>query len=555
MSASSKKKLRREQNAAQLTEKQVQEQNEAKKLKNYTLIFTIAIALVLVASIVTIAITGVGSTGIFERNTKALIVGEHELSAADLNYYYMDVIYRTHGEWSQYYGDYMSLFLQISEGLDLNKPLDKQQYHTEDKTWADHFAEAAVEEAKNMLALYDHAVANNRTLTEEELADVEETIMAMETEATLIRGFNNLPDYLKAMYGRGATVEGFREYLKTLTLVQLYYSENYDAFTYEDADLRKQDSENPSKYSNYNFTYFQVDPSAFILCTASPDDKEHKHTEEELSAALTAAEAAAKSLVASKATNVDQLNKAIKELEQYKDSTAKAVHSEHTAYSNISTTIADWLTEEGRKEGDIAALPHETTTTAEDGTETTKVTSYYVVIFHSVEDNKVNMVDIRHILIPIENAKTDDSGNTVYSEEDKAAALEKINTIKAEYDASEKTEEIFAELAKKNSKDGSASIGGLYENVYPHQMVSAFNDWCFDANRKPGDVEVVETEYGYHLIYFVKTQNVQYRDYLIENELRAVDAEEWFNSVTESKPFTVIDLSRLDLDLIMGTGI
>ena len=52
MSASTKKKLRREQNAAQLTEKQLQEQKEAKKLKKQTLIFTVAIALILVASIV-----------------------------------------------------------------------------------------------------------------------------------------------------------------------------------------------------------------------------------------------------------------------------------------------------------------------------------------------------------------------------------------------------------------------------------------------------------------------------------------------------------------------
>ena len=44
MSASAKKKLRKEQNAAQLTEKQLKQQKEAKKLKLYTTIFVVAIA-------------------------------------------------------------------------------------------------------------------------------------------------------------------------------------------------------------------------------------------------------------------------------------------------------------------------------------------------------------------------------------------------------------------------------------------------------------------------------------------------------------------------------
>ena len=47
MSASSKKKLRKEQNAAAMTEKQLQEQKEAKKLRLYTGIFAVAIAVMI----------------------------------------------------------------------------------------------------------------------------------------------------------------------------------------------------------------------------------------------------------------------------------------------------------------------------------------------------------------------------------------------------------------------------------------------------------------------------------------------------------------------------
>ena len=33
-------------------------------------------------------------------------------------------------------------------------------------------------------------------------------------------------------------------------------------------------------------------------------------------------------------------------------------------------------------------------------------------------------------------------------------------------------------------------------------MVDAFENWCFDANRNPGDTGIVETTYGYHVMYF-----------------------------------------------------
>ena len=52
MSASSKKKLRKEQEAAALTEKQLAEQKEAKKLKLYTAAFVIVLVALLVVAVV-----------------------------------------------------------------------------------------------------------------------------------------------------------------------------------------------------------------------------------------------------------------------------------------------------------------------------------------------------------------------------------------------------------------------------------------------------------------------------------------------------------------------
>lgn len=34
-------------------------------------------------------------------------------------------------------------------------------------------------------------------------------------------------------------------------------------------------------------------------------------------------------------------------------------------------------------------------------------------------------------------------------------------------------------------------------------MVDAFETWALDPDRKTGDVDIVQTQYGYHIMYFV----------------------------------------------------
>ena len=76
----------------------------------------------------------------------------------------------------------------------------------------------------------------------------------------------------------------------------------------------------------------------------------------------------------------------------------------------------------------------------------------------------------------------------------------------------EATEESFAQLAKEHSQDpGSSEEGGLYDLVYQGEMVETFDAWCFDESRKPGDTGVVETEFGYHIMYFVYGADEWYR--------------------------------------------
>ena len=126
-----------------------------------------------------------------------------------------------------------------------------------------------------------------------------------------------------------------------------------------------------------------------------------------------------------------------------------------------------------------------------------------------IEKDDSVYVDVRHILVTPVGGTTDDEGNTTYSDEEWEAARLEAQALLDAWLAGDATEESFGELATLNTADpGSADNGGLYTYVAEGEMVPAFNDWCFDPERKTGDYDLVKTEYGYHVMYFVQAQSV-----------------------------------------------
>jgi len=233
MSASSKKKLRKEQNFVQLTEKQLAEQKEAKKLKINTIIFTVVILAVLVTGIVVMALSAFNSSGIAERNTTAMTVGEHKLTAAELNYFFMDGINNFYREWYNSYGDYAATYMMFMMGLDVTQPLDKQVYDEEaGTTFADYFSDAAVNSAVSAYSAYDLALEAGNQLTDADKETIELTMSSLTTNA-MLGGYGSAEDYLKAMYGKGATEKTFRKYLEVINMSNAFLSQTYEGFTYE----------------------------------------------------------------------------------------------------------------------------------------------------------------------------------------------------------------------------------------------------------------------------------------------------------------------------------
>ena len=133
------------------------------------------------------------------------------------------------------------------------------------------------------------------------------------------------------------------------------------------------------------------------------------------------------------------------------------------------------------------------------------------VVYLGTHLNDEYTVAVRHTLLTTEEIGT-------YTSETEAQEIDARNAqVKAEAEAlynewvnGGASEEAFIQMAKEHSEDGSASNGGLYTGVYMGQMVEAFQDWCFDESRQPGDHGIVETEYGYHIMYFVENEGLKY---------------------------------------------
>ena len=540
MSASKKKKLRSEE-SGKLTERQRNEQKEAKKVKIYSIAFVAVLVLMIGFAIGVGVNRSIESSGVREKNTVAVTIGEHELSSAEFSYYYIDYI----NNFANNYGSYLSYF-----GLDTSKTLDEQVYDEESGiTWADEFIEEAASSAKSVLALADAAEAEGFTLPEEEQSQVALLSSNLDSYATLY-GYSNTNAFLKAQYGNGASKDSYLEYYSRNLLATAYQSAHEDSLTYTDEQIRAADDEDPTQYSSYSFAQYYIATSKYLTGGTTDEDGNTTYTAAERESAVEAAREAIEPLT--EASSLDELNEAIAAMEINADTEASATECTDYAKSSINSNFRDWVTDASRKEGDITCVEVAGTATDENGEEIDTVSGFYVVFYIGENDNKTELINVRHILVSFDGDQQDDG---TYSDEVKEAARTSAEEILSEWQSGDATEESFAELANSNSSDsGSNTNGGLYENVYPGQMVSAFNDWCFDASRKAGDTGIVETSYGYHVMYFVGTTGQTYRDYQITNDLKDADMNSWTESLLENYTITVGDTSYMRKDITLSSS-
>ena len=139
---------------------------------------------------------------------------------------------------------------------------------------------------------------------------------------------------------------------------------------------------------------------------------------------------------------------------------------------------------------------------AEKKIEEVSKTGYYsytaYIVTEAAHRDEAKTRNVGHILFKVDTASTTTTAN-VYktSDEAKAAAEKVLEELNGKAVDGVVSKEDFEEIATKKTADS----GVFYEDVIKGQMVSEFEDWLFAAE-KVGGLGLVETSYGWHIMYY-----------------------------------------------------
>ena len=415
--------------------------------------------------------------GVTYRTIKAAEVDGTEYSVAEYNWLYTNSVYEIYNNYYSQYGQLAVYF--FNPGSNLSEQIYDQETG---ETWADFVKEYTNNTLIEMTELYDAGKEAGYEMSEERYATIEGEWEDIKTAAT--ESGYSVNDYVALNYGRGVNEKVFKEMAERYYYAFSYAQNFVDGEEVSASEIDAYYGENAELFDNVSYkTYFASSTAA---------------EGEDAEAAKADAKASAEAVLAGTET-VD-----FTEYDNY-------------VKSSVNPAFAEWVFDAARTAGDREIF------------ETSS--GYYVVEFVSVNDLHYNTVNARHILV----APEDTASDTAWQE-----ALALAEKYENEWKELGGSEESFAEMAAKYSVDSSASNGGLYENIYKGQMVTEFEDWCFDSARKPGDSEIIKTQYGYHIVYFSGVAE-DYYTHAVSSAIKSVRLNDFIDGLVEG--VEVVELS------------
>ena len=324
--------------------------------------------------------------------------------------------------------------------------------------------------------------------------------------------------YLQANLGGIMTEKVYGQRLMATLQYEAYATSKQESLTYSDAELEDSYKASRNAYDRVDYEYVTVSGTAESTTDAEGNTVEP--TEEETAAAMEAAKAKAEEILTAYNSGAS--------LESLADPDNGVTYSHPETASYAENPTLEWVFDDARKAGDTKVIEN--------------AASYTVALFHSKSRFEYNTVDIRHVLISPEatTLSSEDEGYQADVDAKRADAKAKAEELYAQWQSGGATEDSFADLARENSADGNAAKGGIYTEVYQGQMVPTFNDWCFDAGRNPGDNGIVETDYGYHIMYFIG-QSTPYWKVQVRDNLVNAAMDEWYETFAQDHTITKSD--------------
>lgn len=432
------------------------------------------------------------NSGIVQRGMTALDINGTKYTAAEVQYYYS-------GLYSQQASSYAFL---------PNVSVKEQIYDQETgQSWHDHLMDLTVEQMTATTALAAKAAAEGYTLSQEAQDSLTTTLNQLNS-AWAGYGYASRDAFIRASFGSYMTYEKLAALVERDILASDYADAQLDAIDHPNSDYESYYQDNAGTLDTIVYTQL-----TFRAGAPTTDDQGNllELSDEEKAAAIEEQKPVQKAL-AEEVQDKLEAGADVEEIAQeYEDQLYSTALSRRASGVNVSMSIyADWLMDPSRKTGDITVVEQETVDSY----------YYYVSIFEDRFRDEEDTNTVRHLLIRA-------GSGTNPTQEEYAEAETKAQELLDQWKSGEADEEAFAELAQANSQDtGSAASGGLISGITSNSSyVESFKDWATDPTRKAGDVELVKSDYGWHIMYYVSSDDPAWK-ITVGNALREQDREE-----------------------------
>jgi len=414
--------------------------------------------------------------------TGATVAGE-SVKVNEINYHFVEV-YKMYSQ----YGI-------VSSKKDLTKIWDT----TTGQTYGEYLYDSAVKNQLNIILLNKEAKKAGFTAAAA-TRKVDEYIQSLRDYA---KQQNTTADtVLKKQYGAGMSVRDLEAFM-TRELIAQEYSEYLKQTNYAltEEQMKATYEAAPADYDSVTYNAYLVPAGYEITATAA-----------QIATAVTAAKDKAQAII-----------DATTDIKTFRDASATAAGTEGassfadnadpthytttkvTTASTFNSDVADYLFSADRKEGDKTVI------TTDSGA--------IAVYFQTRQLDTSATVSYRSLLL---------SGTDIA----------KLKTTAEGYQASVKDEASFITLVKKYSADSASSIaGGLTSNATAKSLVkdsptaqdTALSDWLLSADRKAGDMLIIENADGVVLYYFQKSVPAWEATLLTSNVNTAYNA--WYTAL------------------------
>ena len=323
---------------------QARREAEAKEKKQNIMTGIIAAAIVVCIIAVLIVAPIMKKKAVYDTH---VIVGEHEVSLMEYNYYYASTV-------NQFLNMYSSVLPYL--GLDTSTSFAAQQY-TEDLTWQDffeHMTRGLIVETKTLV---DAANANNFSY---DVAADYAYYTASITSAAQTEGISE-KQYYESFYGDYATKEALQPIMEEYLFGQAYYNSLLESNAPTDEEITAYYEENKKDYDTVDYRIFTI--SADVA-----EDADEATVTAAMDAAKVKADAMAERVKAG-----EDFAELCREYapedkkESYADDNASL--KEDFSYTSSNTLCNDWLFDEERAVNDVTV------------TANIASNSYYVVTF------------------------------------------------------------------------------------------------------------------------------------------------------------------------------